>query len=62
MREIKFRGVKVKKGKNEKEKKWIFRIRMKGKDIKISDVISYPASGLEAEEIYLVTIEKEKGV
>ena len=45
-----------------KENEVIYRLIMKGKDIKISDVISYPASGLDPDKSYLVTISRVKEV
>ena len=44
--------------KNINSKDIIYSLIIKGRDIKISDVISYPASGLNPNECYLVTVSK----
>ena len=41
-----------------KQEEIIYQIIMKGKDIQIRNVIAYPASGLNSDERYLVTISR----
>lgn len=39
---------------------FIFKFTMRGKDICIAPVVSYPASGLSPEKVYVITIEERE--
>jgi len=46
--------------KQEIEGKFVYKFRMRGKDVQLPDLASYPASGLLKDEIYEVVIRKEQ--